>query len=257
MMQRIIQDVRACLQFYSRLPVAGANDAHNAPDFSRVGWAAPIGGAIIGGIGGAVILVAQPLHLPTTVTAACAVAALAFTTGALHEDGLADLADGFGGGKDREAKLAIMRDSRLGSYGGLALCLSTMLRVFALAAIIERGAMLAFFAVLAAGAFSRAAGLAPMLVATPARADGAGASSAPPSSDMIRRAFVVAAALALCPLVAGASVAQIVASQLAAIIVTVALTKLAQRQIGGYTGDVLGAAQQASEIAILVALSAR
>lgn len=252
----ILHDIRACLQFYSRLPAPAASDVHAAPDFARVGWATPIAGAIIGAVGAAVVLLARLLHLPPLVAAVCAVAALALATGALHEDGLGDVADGFGGGVTRDAKLAIMRDSRVGSYGALALCLSTLMRVFALAAILEQGAKPAALALIATGAVSRVAGLTPMLVLPPARADGAGASSSPPSLPAARRAFVIALCIGLLPALGGATLAQSCVAHLAAVLAAAGVAKLAHRQIGGYTGDVLGAAQQAAEIAALIALSA-
>jgi len=251
-----ISDIRACLHFYTRLPVTPGRDAHSPPDFASVGWAAPIAGAVVGAMGGAAIVVAALLHLPTPVAAACAVAVLVVATGALHEDGLADVADGFGGGKTREAKLVIMRDSRLGSYGGIALVLAAMLRIFALAAILERGVTLALFTLVAAGALSRAAGLIPMLLLEPARTDGAGASSGSPSTYMMRRAFIVAACIGLTPWLAGSSLSHVVGAQFAAMIAALALSRMAQRQIGGYTGDVLGATQQAAEIAVMISLSA-
>ena len=252
----ISDDIRACLRFYSRLPVDPGREGHAMPDFRRVSWATPLAGAIIGSIGAGVVLLSAMLHLPSMVGAACAVAALALSTGALHEDGLADLADGFGGGATREQKLAIMRDSRLGAYGALALCLSTLLRVSAVAAIADRSAMLAALGIVAAAALSRVAGLYPLMTLLPARADGAGSSAATPSPSAMRRAMYIAGALGLAPLLSGASVAQAIVAQAAAFGAAVAISRLAERQIRGYTGDVLGAAQQAAEIAVLVSLSA-
>lgn len=255
MVSTIAHDIRACLRFYSRLPVR-ADDGHAMPDFARVSWAAPLAGAFIGAIGAGVVLAAWIMHLPPLVAGGCAIGALALTTGALHEDGLADVADGFGGGATREKKLAIMRDSRLGSYGALALLVVTLLRIAALAAMFERGAFLAAFALIGASALSRAVGLIPLLTLLPAREDGAGASAATPSPSTLRKALYIGGALALTPIVGGASLAQSVVGVMAAVAAALGVSKLSERQIGGYTGDVLGAAQQAAEVAVLVALSA-
>ncbi|WP_442756790.1 adenosylcobinamide-GDP ribazoletransferase [Methylocystis sp. JAN1] len=256
MVSIIVDDIRACLRFYSRLPVPAGDDGYVMPDFARASWATPLAGAIIGAVGAGALLVCSILHLPPLVSATCAIGALALATGALHEDGLADVVDGFGGGKTREQKLTIMRDSRLGAYGALALCLSSLLRVFALASALQRGVWLGMFAIVAAGALSRAVGLIPLVTLLPARNDGAGASAPTPSPSALRNALYIGAAVALAPLFGGASLGQTVVAEMAAVGAGLGVSKLAEKQIGGYTGDVLGAAQQAAEIGVLVALSA-
>lgn len=256
MLESFAVDIRACLRFYSRLPMGAGADGHAMPDFARVSWATPLAGAVIGAIGAAVAMSAEIMHLPALLGAAFTIAALALATGALHEDGLADVADGFGGGATREQKLSIMRDSRLGAYGALALCIATMLRVFAIAALLERGAALTALAVVSAAALSRVAGLSPLVTLLPARSDGAGASAVTPSPSAMRLASYIAAAIGLAPLLGGASLAQTVVSQMAAVGAAVVVGKIADRQIGGYTGDVLGAAQQLAEIAVLTSLAA-
>src|SRR5208283_4375832 len=217
-------------------------------DFNRMAWAAPVAGAVVGLVGAVALAAAEALGLPPFVAAALAVAALVAATGALHEDGLADVADGFGGGATREKKLEIMRDSRLGSYGALALALALMLRVAPLAALTERGLGLAIFALVCAGAVSRTAGLLPLLLSAPARRDGAGAAVPRPTGEATRLALILAGAASAPLLFAGLSVSQVLGAEIAAALAAFAVTRLAERQIGGYTGDVLGAAQQAAEI---------
>lgn len=255
-MNYLLEDIRACLRFYTRLPVGPGRDGHAMPDFSRLCWAAPLAGAVVGALGAGGLLLATLLGVAPTLAATASVAVLALSTGALHEDGLADVADGFGGGADRERKLAIMRDSRLGSYGALALCLTTLLRVFAIAEMQGRGAALAILAVVAASALSRAVGLLPLARLRPARGDGAGAAAATPLPSAFRAALAIGFAFALAPVIGGASPGQAVVGGMAAFAAAMGVTELARRQIGGYTGDVLGAAQQAAEIAMLVVLSA-
>ena len=147
-----------------------------------------------------------------------------------------------------------MRDSRLGSYGAIALALALMLRVTSLAALTERGLGLAIFALICAGAVSRTAGLLPLLLSAPARRDGAGAAMPRPAGDAPRLALILAGAASAPLLLAGLSVGQVACADIAAALAAFAVTQLAKRQIGGYTGDVLGAAQQAAEIAVLLAL---
>jgi len=254
-MQRLLPaDILNFLRFYSRLPIG--DHAHAPLDFARMALALPIAGALIGATGAAGLIVARICHLPPLVCALVAVAVLVLATGALHEDGLADIADGFGGGATREAKLAIMRDSRIGAYGVLALCFSVLLRVAVIASIFERSVTLAALTLVFAGALSRVAGLAPMMWLTPARPDGLGATVVAPSREIWMRAWFVAAAFGVAPWLAGAGVSQIAIAIIAAFAVATLVTKIAKHQIGGYTGDVLGAAQQLVEIVILATLSA-
>jgi adenosylcobinamide-GDP ribazoletransferase len=252
-----VEDLAACLRFYSRLNLPAALGGASMADFGKALRALPIAGAILGGVAAAALFCARALGLPALPAAICAIAALVAVTGALHEDGLADVADGFGGGATREKKMEIMRDSRLGSYGALALALALMLRVTSLAALTERGLGLAIFALICAGAVSRAAGLLPLLLSAPARRDGAGAAMPRPTGEARRVALILAGAASAPLLFVGLSVSQILGADLGAALAAFAVTRLAERQIGGYTGDVLGAAQQAAEIAVLLALCAK
>ena len=252
-----VKDLMACLRFYSRLNLPAAPGGAAMADFGDALRALPVAGAIIGGASGAALFGARAVGLPALPAAICAIAALICVTGALHEDGLADVADGFGGGATREKKLEIMRDSRLGSYGAIALVLALMLRVTSLAALTERGLGLAIFALICAGAVSRTAGLLPLLLSAPARRDGAGAAMSRPTGDAPSLALILAGAASAPLLFAGLSVSQVLSADIAAVLAAFAITLLAKRQIGGYTGDVLGAAQQAAEIAVLLALSAK
>lgn len=250
-----LEDVLACLRFYSRLDVPAAASAELR--FPAALRALPLAGAVIGGCGGVALLCARAIGVPASPASVCAIAALVAVTGALHEDGLADLADGFGGGATRQQKLDIMRDSRLGSYGAVALALALSARVLALAALTERGLWLAMLALVASGAFSRLAGLAPLLLLLPARSDGSGAAVARPDAAALRLALLLSGALAAPLLFAGLSLLQILGAGAAAILAAISVANLSGRQIGGYTGDVLGAAQQAAETACLLALCAR
>lgn len=249
-----VDDLLACLRFYSRLPVP-APQGHDMPDFRTAVRALPAAGALIGVCAASALLGARAFGLPPYLDAALAVAALVAVTGALHEDGLADLADGFGGGATRAEKLEIMRDSRLGSYGAIALILSLLLRVGALAAVAERSALEAAAVLVFAAALSRTAGLAPIMILSPARADGAGHAAMRPFQTALRSAAMLAAAFALLPLVAGAALSAVTLAGLVAIGAAYATARLAERQIGGLTGDVMGAAQQAAEIAALLAFA--
>jgi adenosylcobinamide-GDP ribazoletransferase len=236
----------------TRLPVvAGDGDSSGPGSVAAASWAFPAVGAGIGMIGAIALFLAATLGLGQAPCALIALVAVACVTGALHEDGLADTADGFGGGATRDDKLAIMRDSRQGTYGILALILSIGLRAVALASIagpIEGG-----LALIAAHAASRAFLAPAMLWLSPARDDGLGALAGAPSWSVTLVALAIGVFVAIGMLGPVRGIAAIVLAA-AAVAATAAL---ARRQIGGYTGDVLGAFQQIGEIVMLLVAAAR
>jgi adenosylcobinamide-GDP ribazoletransferase len=216
----------------------------------------PIAGALIGILAALVLALAVHLGLAPLPAATIAIGFLLLITGAIHEDGLADLCDGFGGGSTAERKLEIMKDSRLGTYGAAALVLSLLMRIGTLAGLIAVDLRLAATILVAAGAISRTAGLLPLAVLPPARAFGAGFAASAPSTAGLRMAAFVAFICACLPLLSGASLLRVSAACILAVLVAYGVTALARRQIGGQTGDVAGAAQQVAEIAVLLVFSA-
>jgi adenosylcobinamide-GDP ribazoletransferase len=252
-------DGAACLRFYSRLPVPalpGEGDPHSAPDFTRVPRMLPLAGLVLALPGGLVLLAAWGLGLGPFLAATLAVATGVLITGALHEDGLADVADGFGGGTTRERRLEIMRDSRIGAYGGVALVLALALRIGALATLLDRTGSGAALALVLAAALSRTAALAPMVLLVPARRDGAAASVGRPGRPAVAIAGALALTLALLGGLLGLPVGGVLLMLLLSGLGALAVTALARRRIGGQTGDVIGACQQVAEIAALLGLVA-
>ena len=244
-----LDDARLAAGFLSRVvpPPPGPAGARPLASAAR---AFPLVGAGLGLGAGAVYAAAVGLGLAPTLAAVCALAALVLATGALHEDGLSDTADGFGGGASRDDKLAIMRDSRIGSYGVIAVTFSLIARIAALAALADPA--LAVAALAAAGAASRAALPAVMLALPPARRDGLGADAGRPGRRDVALGGALALIVALVALDAGPAVAALAVGALAAL----AMALLARRQIGGHTGDVLGAVQQTAEVAMLFTIAA-
>ncbi len=232
----------------TRLPVgASVPDGGIAP----ASWTFPLVGAGVGALTAIVFSVAEFAGCGSAVAALLALAASLLITGAFHEDGLADVADGFGGGRTRDEKLAIMRDSRHGTYGILALVLSVGLRATALGTI---GDMIhAGLALVAAHAVSRGALPVMMRLMRPARSDGLGASAGRPSLAVAIIALLLGALIAVAVLGPPAGIA---ALALTAAVETLGAL-LAWRQIGGYTGDVLGFFQQIGEIVMLLVAAAR
>jgi adenosylcobinamide-GDP ribazoletransferase len=248
------RDVRQASAFLTRLPLPVASSGHGATPqdvtLANAARAFPIVGAAVGAIAAAVLLAAFWLDLHPLACALFALAASVLVTGALHEDGLADVADGFGGGADVAAKLDIMRDSRVGTYGVLAVVFSIGLRAALLSGMAGPG--LAAGALIAAGAASR--GVLPMIMQRLplARTEGLAHGAGSPNAADALTAAVLGGLLALLFLTPSAGIAAIIAAAAAAALVAA----LALRQIGGHTGDVLGAAQQVTEIAVLTAVAA-
>ncbi|MGK9169441.1 adenosylcobinamide-GDP ribazoletransferase [Inquilinus limosus] len=253
-MDDLLRDLRIAACFLTRLPIRWPQDAP-ADALARSMRIFPLAGAGIGAAAGLVWALALWLGAPPLVAALLALAAQMLLTGALHEDGLSDVADGFGAGRDRDRTLEIMRDSRIGSYGTLALVLSVGLRAAALAAMAvpPAGAPWAGMAALAAaGAVSRATAPALLAWLPAARTDGLGAGAGRPPPEAVLTALGLAVCFALLLLGLRHGLAALALAALA----SWALAGLARRRIGGQTGDVLGAAQQLAEAAVLCAAAA-
>jgi adenosylcobinamide-GDP ribazoletransferase len=257
--QRVAIDVARAVRFYSRIPLPALpfeTEPHGVPDLRALAPVLPLAGAVIAVAPALVLAAALVLDLGPWLAAALSVAAMTLVTGAFHEDGLADTADGFGGGTRPDQRLAIMRDPRIGSFGGSALVLAFTLRIAALASLSDRLAPAeAALAVVIVAAVSRTAGLMPLARLPPARIDGTAYSLGRPSREGMWAAAALAAGIAILLGLA----ADLPASGLALMMALSALaghamTQLSQRLIGGHSGDVAGAAQQVAEILALLGL---
>ncbi|MFC7049985.1 adenosylcobinamide-GDP ribazoletransferase [Emcibacter nanhaiensis] len=242
-----VRDIAAALMVLTRLPVSWEKLSDHPPDISRSLWAYPLVGLLVSAVGGLMYWGAQMLLLPPLVSILLALAAMMAFTGAFHEDGLADVADGFGGGLTRERKLEIMRDSRVGTYGALALLISIGLKTVALAAMSVSGAIAAL---LVSGAMSRLMIVLALRLFPPARKDGLAAETEKPTTARLTGAL----GIALLPGLLLLRWPAVLLCLLLSLVVAYSLGKLAVKQVGGITGDILGAIQQISEIAILLGL---
>jgi len=246
----LLGDLAAAIAFYTRLPLRLAAPVDGAA-VARASWCAPLVGALIGVLAGLAYWVAWRLNLPPLVCATLAVAAGMLLTGCLHEDGLADTADGLGGGTTRERALDIMRDGRIGAFGACALLICLALRIGAVADL-PRAALVAWALV---GAHATARGVLPlfMRLVPPARADGLSASAGAPSRERAAAAALIGIALLW---IAFGFKSALIALVLVLIGAAV-LALIAWRKIGGQTGDVLGAVEQVSETLVLLVTAAR
>lgn len=246
-------DFRIAASFLTRLPALGkwaAKDAHEKGALARAARGFPLAGLAVGLLGALAYALADGLNLPPILASFIALGVMIGATGAIHEDGLADVADAFLSAGTKTEKLKIMRDSRLGTYGTLTLVIALGTRVAAVAIIASAGAVAA--ALIATAVASRAALPIMMQRMKFARRGGLAVAAGRPDRDQAILAAVLGAAVALLLLgpVAGV-VALLVGAAGAA-----KIAYLAQRNIGGFTGDVLGAAQQAMEIGMLLAIVA-
>jgi len=254
-------DTARCLRFYTRLPVPALpfeTDPHALPDFATVPRMLPVAGAVVGAVGGLVLIAGDLAGLPSMPAAGLAIAALVAATGAFHEDGLADTADGFGGGTTPERRLVIMTDSRIGSFGGAALGLALLLRVTALAAMVDHaGAGAAALAMVAVAAVSRVVGLVPVWLLANAKPDGKSAAVGRPRDDTMVVAAALATGITVLCVAPGFGTGKAIVMLLLAAATAWPLLRLSRRMIGGQTGDVAGAGQQLAEIAALMVLAAQ
>lgn len=245
-MHRVLNDYLVAQTFLTRLPCPGAVD-HSGSALGRSTAYFPIVGTLVGLLSALAYLTASCLFEPM-ISAALALLVSVLLTGAFHEDGLADTADGIGGGFTLERKLEIMRDSRIGTYGATALIFSIVLRVLAIAAL---PAPLAFSALILAHTLARFSSLPLIYFNTYVREQGTGkpfAAQVTVTRLLVAGLWCVLVWLvlpgALCPALPAAA-----ASLLAAHFYF-------RAKLGGITGDTLGAANQLSELAVYLMLLA-
>lgn len=240
------------MRFLTRVPLPSTHQT--SPNLSNAFLMFPLVGALIGSFTGSLLWAASSIGLPPFLSAIIAISGTIFLTGGLHEDGLGDVADGFGGGADTQRKLEIMRDSRMGTYGVLCLTLSIAARLGAFAALVQSfSPQSILYILIASAALSRGLMVGIVTILPPARKDGIAATLTPqPSISLITYALTLAITLgALLPIFSATSVAVIVATP---VLATMLLAYISMRQIGGQTGDVAGATQQIAEITCLFAV---
>lgn len=215
----------------------------------------PLAGAIAALPAAAFLLIAPWLTVPPLLAAVIAVAISIAVCGALHEDGLADTADGFFGGKDAQSRLDIMKDSRNGTYGTLALILSTGFRIAALSAIASESGLAAALALISASAAARAVLVWHWFELPSARPGGTADQAGKPAKDQLNFALVTGVPLAFLPAfpVSGFGGIVLMASLIA--LSAIFFVRLCREKIGGFTGDTLGASAQIAEVSVLTALA--
>ncbi len=244
----LIADLRIGISLCTRFPI-GTSASLNDGEVARASWAFPVAGILVGLAGALAYWVAIRLNVAPIPAAALALAATMALTGAMHEDGLADSFDGLGG-NTREKKLEIMRDSRIGTFGTLALVVTLLLRWSTLADIAEPRYVA--IALVCANASARAGMTAFMHLVPPARADGLSSGAGRPPGQCVAAALAIGIFCLLFGFGAKGAMIALLLLAVAGIITA----RIAIRQIGGQTGDVLGTFEQVGEaIVLLIAAS--
>ncbi|UTW55936.1 adenosylcobinamide-GDP ribazoletransferase [Kordiimonas sp. SCSIO 12610] len=245
----IVEDIAAAMMLLTRIPVPWRKISERPPNLSRSTWAYPIVGLIIALIGASVYAVISQLNLSPLLAALIAILAMVFTTGAFHEDGLADMADGIGGGMTKDRKLEIMRDSRVGTYGAVALILSILIRAEILA---DLSYIVAIVALVVAAPLSRSMIVLALFFLPPAREKGLGTvAGEPPQAAMIASLILGCFPLILLGMWLPVSIVLVLTASFLGLII---VSRIAMKAVDGYTGDILGSIQQVSEATIMIAI---
>ncbi|WP_120502030.1 adenosylcobinamide-GDP ribazoletransferase [Roseovarius sp. EL26] len=242
-----LSDLPLAFSLLTRLPVPASQTTRIA----QSAWAYPLVGVAIGIASTCVALFTIWMGLPTPLAALICLTIQIVTTGALHEDGLADTIDGLWGGWNKARRLEIMKDSRIGAYGVLALVLSLAARWAVFWLLLSQSPATAVLFITTAACLSRAAMVALMAILPNARASGLSHSVGQPSAQTAGVACAIGVVCAI--MMSGASAFGAI---FWAALGAVSVGLIARKKIGGQTGDILGATQQITEIAILFSLVA-
>jgi adenosylcobinamide-GDP ribazoletransferase len=247
---RPLAEFLAALGFLTRLPLPFLRTL-DLPPIATAMRLFPVAGAGIGVLTALSLIAANAMGLPALLAAALALAVSALVTGALHEDGLSDVADGFGGGNTRDERLAIMKDSRIGAYGAIALVLTYVARASILEQLYYKPSLVIIVLLASAAAFSRALIVDLMWATRPARSDGLSVLVGRPSRADALFALLLGGAGSFIAVSAVLSPERAVMGIIAGGIVLALMRAIAMAKIGGQTGDVCGAVQVLTEIAML------
>ena len=253
MLKQEVKIFFTALMFYSRIPCPKWVD-HSSGMLNKATRYFPLIGWIVAGISGGVLYgCAQVLSLSIAILLSMVASIL--TTGAFHEDGLADVCDGFGGGWTKERILTIMKDSVIGAYGVVGVVLILLLKYVALVELSATVTLVQVIAILfSAHALSRF--MAVIIIKTSAYTrDNEDAKAKPVAKKLPTASFLIAAIFGLAPLIYFQSLYLLIAV-LPALVATLYLKRYFEKWVDGYTGDCLGATQQVTEVVLYLSFLA-
>ena len=248
--QIFFKDILLSLSFLTRIPIS--KDLVFERNLMDAAWSFPLIGALVGFLGGIVALLLSYFNIPPIIISLITIGAIILLTGGLHEDGLADTADGFGSNKNPEDKINIMRDSQIGVYGTLALIIAISVKAFALTELINKDPFFTcIIALIVSGALSRSTIVGIAFFLEKASETGLASFAGKPKANGAGMCFLISIlfCIFLLPLT------KVLAAMFLSIVTTVVIGFLSKKQINGYTGDILGTTQILSETAILIYLA--
>lgn len=255
-MDYYLQKLARSIGFLSRLPVPKRFFEGDDGSLSETSGMFAIAGVVIALPVAVIAALLHEIGTDKMLIAALVLAAQTFIAGALHEDGLSDCVDGFWGGHKKERILEIMRDSRLGAYGTLALIFSILLKFSALNAVIDHiNSIQLFILLIAISGISRGIMVWHWRELPPARQDGVAKHVGIPTHKALRENVIVSAILLIMCILVGFSILNIVFAIPITILSVYLFTRLVDKKINGHTGDTIGASQQISEATLLLSLA--
>ena len=248
--QIFFKDILLSVSFLTRIPIS--KDLLFERSLMDAAWSFPLIGGLVGFLGGMVVLLLSYFNISPIIISFLTIGAIILLTGGLHEDGLADTADGFGSNKRPEDKIRVMRDSQIGVYGTLALIITILMKVSALSELIDNDHIsTCVIALVVSGALSRSSMIGIAFFLENASETGLATLAGKPSPSSIGVCFFISILLCvfLLPLT------KVLAAILLSLVATVIIGVLSKKQINGYTGDILGTSQILSETVILIYLA--
>ena len=249
-LQIFFKDMLLSVSFLTRIPIS--KDLLFERHLMDAAWSFPLIGGLVGFLGGMVALLLSYFNISPIIISFITIGAIILLTGGLHEDGLADTADGFGINKNPEGKINIMRDSQIGVYGTLALIIAISVKAVALSELINKDQFFAcVIALIVSGALSRSTIVGIAFFLEKASETGLASVAGKPRATVVGICFLISILLCIFLL----PLTKVLAAILLSIVTTVVIGFLSKKQINGYTGDILGAAQMLSETALLIYLA--
>ena len=248
--KRPLKDFLLAVSFLTRISIPSALKFKS--ELMSAAWSFSLIGALLGFFCGSIAWVLIYLNLPTVIVAFLTTASMVLLTGGLHEDGLADMTDGFGGGKSADEKITIMRDSQIGTYGTLSLIFMLGLKITAIDTILNKDAILVcIISLVISGALSRLSMVPVAFWFENASKTGLGQFAGKPTLNSIVTPLVIITLISLLLM----PILKLIIIIILCVLTAIVIGKLSKQQIGGYTGDILGATQVVSEVVILIYLA--
>jgi adenosylcobinamide-GDP ribazoletransferase len=245
------KDILHLLSFFTIIPIK----SNTKTKLSKSLYALPLVSLIIGVIAAIPLLTLSLINMPNLIISIITIFTLILVTGALHEDGIADFMDSFGGAKSKNKKIEILSDSNIGSYGTIALILSILTRIIALYLILESSGILsAISALLAVSVLSRTSMLHILATLPAVKKSGLGHSATMPEKNILIFSYslsILIISLLTIPAFGFLGLFFVISS---GILASLLVTSIAFKHLGGQTGDVCGSVQQISEILIYLSL---